>query len=424
MKLQKISNARIGDFYYSGRHSSGLRVLLYPKEDCVSTYAMFGTRYGSIDNCFQCGDEAAPENVPEGIAHFLEHKLFESETGDAFSRFAKTGASANAFTGFESTCYLFSCTDRLYDSMEILLDFVTSPYFTKETVEKEQGIIGQEIRMYDDDPQWRVMFNFLRAMYHTHPVRIDVAGTKESIEKITPDHLYRCYNTFYNLNNMVLAIVGNFDAGRVSEVCDRVLKPSEPFGVKRFFENEPASVVQNRIEEKFSVSLPLFQFGYKESAEKIRSEKDIAAMEVLLEIMASDASPLFQELLQRELINEASFSFEYFEGTGYASVSFSGESNDPQAVSEAIQAEAEKYQRKGIPEDVFERFKRAIYGESVAAFNSLSNIANFLVSFSLRDREVFTYLDALASLRLEEVEEKLKVFSQEQSVLSVITPAE
>lgn len=211
MDLQKVTSARVGDHYFKASHPTGLTIYLYPKESGNTTYAIFGAKYGSIDNCFCRSDEKAPETVPEGIAHYLEHKLFESEDGDAFARFAKTGASANAYTSFESTCYLFSCTERFYESLEILLDFVQSPYFTKETVAKEQGIIGQEIKMYDDDPQWRVMFNYLRAMYHAHPIRLDIAGTVESIAKITPEYLYRCYNTFYNLHNMALVLVGKFD---------------------------------------------------------------------------------------------------------------------------------------------------------------------------------------------------------------------
>lgn len=422
MELQKISGDRVGDFYYVGKHPTGLTIFLYPKEDSACTYAIFGTKYGSIDNGFQRSDEAAPETVPEGIAHFLEHKLFESEDGDAFSRYAKTGASANAFTGFESTCYLFSCTDRLYDSLEVLLDFVQSPYFTEQTVAKEQGIIGQEIRMYDDDPQWRVMFNFLKAMYHTHPVRVDVAGTEESIAKITPDYLYRCYRTFYNLNNMSLAIAGSFDTGQVLELCDRFLKPSEPVSVKRVFEPEPDTVVENRVEEQLSVAMPLFQFGYKEKADTHRTEKDIAAMEVLLETLASEASPLFQRLLEQNLINEASFCYEYFEGAGYAAVTFSGESRDPDAVAGAIEDEIEHFRREGIPPEDFERSKRAIYGENVAALNSVSNIANCLISFSFKDRKMFDYIEALAALQVSDAEEKLKSLQIEKSVLSVIRP--
>ena len=211
MQIEKVTGERARDSYYKIQHPSGLSIYLYPKESCSTAYAVFGAKYGSIDTCFQRSDETKPETVPEGIAHYLEHKLFESEDGDAFERFAKTGASANAFTSFESTCYLFSCTDQLYESLEILLDFVQSPHFTEESVAKEQGIIGQEIKMYDDDPQWRVMFNYLRAMYHTHPIRQDIAGTVESIAEITPEYLYRCYRTFYNLGNMALCIAGRLD---------------------------------------------------------------------------------------------------------------------------------------------------------------------------------------------------------------------
>ena len=330
-RITKIyQSQRVGDAYTEIKHPSGLTILLYPKEHCSTAYAMFGTRYGSIDNCFQRSDEPAPESVPEGIAHYLEHKLFESEDGDAFARFAKTGANANAFTSFESTCYLFSCTDRLYESLEILLDFVQSPYFTEETVRKEQGIIGQEIKMYDDDPQWRVMFNYLKAMYHSHPIREDIAGTVESIAQITPELLYRCYNTFYNLGNMVLTLAGNFDQEKVLEVCDRMLKPSAPVTVTRVFSQEPDTIVSSKVEERLSVALPLFQFGFKEpDASKPRSEKDVATTEVLLETLASEASPLFRDLLNRGLVNESSFAYEYFEGSGFATVIFSGSPTIP-----------------------------------------------------------------------------------------------
>ena len=426
MELQKISGGSVGDFYYTGAHPSGLRVFLYPKEKSSTTYAIFSTKYGSIDSCFQRSDEPAPETVPEGIAHYLEHKLFESEDGDAFQRYAETGASANAYTSFENTSYLFSCTDRLYDSLEILLDFVQSPYFTEETVRKEQGIIGQEIKMYDDDPQWRVMFNYLEAMYHAHPVRQDVAGTVESIAKITPELLYRCYNTFYNLGNMVLALAGNFQVERVLEVCDRMLKPAEPLPVKRIFPFEPDSVVTSYIQQQLPVASPLFQFGFKEPrANQIRTEKDVAAVEVLMETLASDASPLFRDLLDRGLVNEASFSYEYFEGNGYATPMFSGESKDPQAVAKSILQEVRRFQKEGIPPEAFERSKRCLYGEIVSALNSTGNIANGLSNMELRGRELFTYIDALAQLRPEDAEEKLQqIFLEEQSVLSVILPLE
>lgn len=423
MEMQKIIGERAGDFYYRCSHPSGLEICLYPKES-NTTYAIFGTRYGSVDNCFRRSDEAGPEEVPAGIAHYLEHKLFESEDGDAFARFAQTGASANAYTSFESTCYLFSCTDKLYESLEILLDFVQTPYFTKETVAKEQGIIGQEIRMYDDDPQWRVLFNYLRAMYHAHPIRLDIAGTVESIAQITPEYLYRCYNTFYNLHNMALVLAGRFDVEKVLALCDKTLKPSAPVTVERVFPEEPGAVVSPKIEERMAVALPLFQFGFKEDGSGTRTEKDLAAMEILLEVLASEASPLFRELLDQGLVNESSFSYEYFEGTGYATVMFGGESQDPEAVAQAICQELQRLYREGIPREAFERAKRALYGENISALNSTASTANGVLNLSLKGRELFAYIDALADITVEDAAQKLELLREDRSVLSVVWPLE
>lgn len=424
MQIEIIEGKRVGDRYYRVQHPSGLQIAIYPKENCNTTFAVFGTKYGSIDVCFRKENETHSETVPEGIAHFLEHKLFESEEGDAFVRFAKTGASANAFTSFESTCYLFSCTDRFYESLEILLDFVQSPYFTEQSVAKEQGIIGQEIKMYEDDPQWRVLFNYLRAMYHSHPIRCDIAGTVESISQITPDYLYRCYRTFYNLSNMVLTIAGNVSPEKALSVCDRMLKSGEPVKVERIFEEEPEDVVQSACSEKLPVAVPLFQFGFKEKAGKTpKSEKDVAATEVLLEILASDASPLFRRLLDRGLVNESTFSYEYFEGAGFATVMFGGESRDPKSVAEAITAEIARLKRDGIPQADFDCARNGVYGGNISALNSSSNIANGLINFIFKGREFFTYIDALADLQLSDVEEKMNdVFDLRQSVLSVIDP--
>lgn len=424
MEIKEITGKYITDVYYKIKHPAGLDIYIYPKENSSSTYAIFGTKYGSIDSCFQRSDEAKPETVPEGIAHYLEHKLFESEDGDAFSRYAETGASANAFTSFDTTCYLFSATDRVYDSLEILLDFVQSPYFTEETVAKEQGIIGQEIRMYDDDPQWKLFFNHLAALYYNHPIKKDIAGTVESIAKITPELLYRCYDTFYNLNNMALCIAGNVDIDKVLEVCDKMLKPSKPVSVDRVFDEEPDEIVTAYVEEKMAVASPLFQFGYKETVRsENRTERDVAAVEVLLEILASDASPLFRSMLDEGLINESSFSYDYFEGSGYASINFSGESKDPKLVSERIKNEIIRLKADGIPYDAFERSKRAVYGENIRAMNRVSNIANGIINRVFKDRELFSYIDVFPALTISDVEEKLKnIFEEGKSALSVILP--
>ncbi len=423
MKMNQVKSQRVGDCYYEMKHPSGLQIFVYPKENSHSTYAIFGTRYGSVDTSFQRSDEKEASTVPEGIAHFLEHKLFESEDGDAFSRYAKTGASANAYTSFDMTCYLFSCTENVYDSLEILLDFVQSPYFTEQTVQKEQGIIGQEIRMYDDDPQWRVLFNMLGGMYHQHPVKIDIAGTVESIAKITPDYLYRCYHTFYNLNNMVLCVAGNIDPERVAELADKMLKPSEPVEIKRIMAEEPDGVLKHRVEQKLSVAVPLFQFGFKENAAQRASIKQLVRTEILLEILASEASPLFRKLLDAGLINESSFATEYFEGPGYAAVIFAGESKDPDKVAEEIKKEIARLREEGIDAKAFARAKKAVYGRNVASLNSAENIANAMVSLTFAGRELFQYLDEIANTELEDIGKRLEEqMNPEYSTLSVVSP--
>jgi predicted Zn-dependent peptidase len=421
--MNKITSERVGDSYYRIQHPSGLQILVYPKENSHSTYAVFGTRYGSVDTCFKRSDENERSEVPAGIAHFLEHKLFESEDGDAFSRYAKTGASANAYTSFDVTCYLFSCTENVYESLEILLDFVQSPYFTEKTVQKEQGIIGQEIRMYDDDPQWRVMFNLLRALYHNHPVKVDIAGTVESIAEITPDYLYRCYHTFYNLNNMVLCVAGNVDVDKVLALADKMLKPSQPVSIDRIFKEEPLEVVTSRTEQKLSVAVPLFQLGFKEKTTKRLTTKEMAETEILLDVMASDASPLFRKLLDAGLINESSFSNEYFEGPGYAAVIFAGESKDPDAVADAIKQEAIRLRTEGIDKAAFERAKKAVYGRNVASLNSAENIANALVSLTFTNRELYHYIDDIANADLQSVQNRLNVqLNADYSALSIVSP--
>ena len=423
--IREVKSDRVGDRYYEVKHPSGLRIFVYPKEQNNSTYAVFGTRYGSVDTTFKRSDEADACTVPAGIAHYLEHKLFESEDGDAFARYAKTGANANAYTSFDVTCYLFSCTENVYESLEILLDFVQSPYFTEQTVQKEQGIIGQEIRMYDDDPQWRVMFNLLEALYHKHPVKVDIAGTVESIAQITPELLYRCYHTFYNLNNMVLCVAGNVELNKVLDLCDRMLKPSKPVEIERIFEEEPREVVKTRVEQKLSVVTPLFQLGFKENAVSRRTTKELAETEILLELMASDASPLFRRLLDAGLINESSFGYEYFEGPGYASVIFSGESKDPDRVAEEIRAETERLRRDGIDPEAFQRAKKALYGRNIAALNSVDNIANSMAVFAFAGRELYSYIDELANAKLDSVQKRLEeALDPAYSAVSVVYPVD
>lgn len=422
--IKQVKSERLGESYFEVRHASGLKIFIYPKPDSHSTYAVFGTNYGSVDNAFRRSDENETTRVPNGIAHYLEHKLFESEDGDAFARYAKTGASANAYTSFEKTCYLFSCSENVYDSLEILLDFVQHPYFTEQTVQKEQGIIGQEIRMYDDDPTWRVLFNLLGAMYHNHPVKIDIAGTVESIAQITPELLYRCYHTFYNLNNMALCVVGNVEENRVLELCDRLLKPSEDVQVERIFEPEPETIVQPRVVSKGSVATPLFYYGFKESAAHRPTDREDAETEILMEALSGESSPLFRRLMDRALINEASFSCEYFTGPGYAAVFFSGESKDPDAVAAEIQKELAAVRADGLSPDAFRRAQKAVYGRMISGCNSVENIANTMVGAAFAGQSLYGTIDAVAKATLADVQARLRTqMLPDCAVLSVVEPA-
>ncbi len=419
MNIREIRSDRIGESYYEIDHPTGLKIFVYPKEGYNSTYAIFGTHYGSIHNSFR-KDHSDVISVPDGIAHFLEHKLFECEEGDAFARFAKTGANANAYTSFDKTCYLFSCTDHFEESFEILLDFVTKPYFTDETVQKEQGIIGQEIKMYDDSPEWCCMFNMLSKMYEHHPVRIDIAGTVDSIAKITPDYLYSCYNTFYNLNNMVLCVVGKVDVDTVLSIADRMLKKSKDSTVESFFEEEPKGVSDSFVEQKMPVGLPLFNFGFKESSERLLSTEEIAYTDILLVMLASQNSPMYRDLLDSGLIN-SSFAHEFFEGDGFAVTIFSGESRKPEEAAEMIKDYVRKAHEEGLSKEDFEIAKRAVYGENLSAFNSVAAIANTMVDHYFSDREIYAYLEAVANAEFTDIQDRLsKMMNEEYAVLSVV----
>lgn len=421
--IREVKSERLGESYFEIDHPSGLKILVYPKKNYAATYAVFGTRYGSIDTEFRLNGEEKFTCVPEGIAHFLEHKLFESEDLDAFERYAKTGASANAYTSFDKTCYLFSCTGKFQESLEILLDFVTHPYFTEKTVQKEQGIIGQEIQMCRDEAGWEALFSLLRAMYKTHPVRIDIAGTVESIAEITPELLYKCYETFYNFSNMMLCVAGNVTPDEVLSVADRLLKPQKPIEIERKFHREPREVAESYTEETLSVAFPIFSLGFKEAVETPeRSLREILISDIILEAVAGKTSAFYSELLEAGLIN-TSFESEYFCGYGYAAWIFTGESPDGREVQKRITARIRALQESGISEADFERIRKKLYGRSIMQFNDIDGIANAMVSAYFCKEGLFDETEILQSLTLDEVNARLRTALQTDCAsLSVIKP--
>jgi predicted Zn-dependent peptidase len=418
---KEIIQSDIGESYLKAEHSSGLKIYILEKPQYNSCYAIFGTKYGSIDNCFSVNGEDV--EVPEGIAHFLEHKLFESEDGDAFSKYAKTGAYANAFTSFDKTCYLFSCSNMFYENLDILLNFVQSPYFTKETVQKEQGIIGQEIRMYDDSPAWRVMFNMLLAMYKNHPVRIDIAGTTESIAKIDDELLYKCYNTFYNPSNMFLCIAGNVESEKILKMVESGIKENNPLEIERRKPEEPNEVLEPMVSQNLAVAQPMFCFGYKLQGEKAPTVKDRICMAILLDVIAGDCSPLYKKLMENGLIND-DFSFEHFYGDGYNAVIFEGDSYNPKAVAEEIKLEITRIKEEGINKKLFAAIRSGLYGNAIRSFNSVENITMQLVDCAMNNTNLFDEIKYLKSVTAEDVLKRLALLENDKTVLSVINPME
>jgi predicted Zn-dependent peptidase len=425
MKINEYISKELNEKIVVAEHPSGLKIYICEKPDYTMTSALYGTRYGSIDTYFQNAKDGIRKDIPEGTAHFLEHKLFESEDGGVFQKYAKTGGIANAYTSFDRTCYLFSCTSSYEENLKILLDFVQNPYLTEENVEKEKGIIAQEIKMYEDSAGWRVFFNLLQAMYHTHPVRIDIAGTVESITDITCDMLKDCYNAFYDPSNMFLAIAGNIDKDTVLKIVDENLKKAEPKEISRGFYNEPDSVKEKYTEQKLTVGQPIFALGFKEShnGERI-SPREIIITNLLNIIIAGSASPLFNRLLAEGLINDE-FECEYFSGYGYGATIFSGESSDPQKVADEIKKEISRLRKDGIDKEEFNRILKKNYGrEIMESYGGVDSISGRLVELGVSGGKPFEDIEAYKTITYDECMDYLfKKYDFEKSSLSVILPA-
>ena len=421
MEKNIITSPDTGDSCIHVKHSSGLDIYICEMPGFSSVEALFGTKYGSVNTMFKMRDDKEYTVVPEGIAHFLEHNLFENEDCDVFELYAKTGASGNAFTSFDKTCYLFSCSKNYQDSLRILLDFVQKPYFTQETVDKEQGIIGQEIKMTNDNPEWRVFFNMLRCMYHSHPVKIDIAGTVESIAQIDADLLYKCYYTFYNLNNMVLSIAGNISADEVLAICDECLRPCEDKGLETVFPDEPDDIVMPEFFETQPVGAPIFNIGYKCHAcrGQERLKKTMAAS-VASSLLSDASSDMYKRLLDEGVIN-STFGTEVFNGDGYFTVIFSGESSDPAKVRDALIEETDRMLREGIDEKDFERIRKSTYGMLIRELNNVEAVANLLINAHMDGVGPYDTISVLSHMTSKDVLDFMKEeMVREHMVMSVI----
>ncbi|HBH1925683.1 TPA: insulinase family protein [Clostridioides difficile] len=427
--MEKIVNDILKEEVYYEKLQNGLDVYFMPKRGFMKKYAILATNYGSNDLEFVPIGEDKKIRVNEGIAHFLEHKMFEQpDGGDASDKFSKLGVNANAFTNFTMTAYLFSATENFYESLEHLIDYVQTPYFTDENVEKEKGIIAQEIKMYNDDPDWNVYFNCLKAMYVNYPARIDIAGTVDSIYKITKEELYKCYNTFYNPGNMALFVVGDLDVEKVIDVTkksnnykvDRLSK-----SIERFYPEEPEGVKEKEVIEKFPISMPMFNIGFKDSNVGLKG-KELLRKEIVTDILVGmlfkKGSKLYEDLYMQGLINE-NFGAGFSSQVDYAFSIIAGDSKEPKKVKEIILDYIEKSKKEGLSKEEFERTKKKKIGSFIKCFDSINFIGNSFISYVFKDINLLEYLDVIKDITFEEVEERLKEhFKEEYCVISIVEP--
>ena len=424
--MQIIENTKVKEKLYMDKLENGLTVMIIPKKGTIKKYAIWGTHYGSINNDFVVPGEANETKVPDGIAHFLEHKMFEQENGtNSLDTLTAIGANANAYTTNDHTAYLFECTDNFEEAFTELADYIQHPYFTDENVEKEKGIIGQEIMMYDDYPEWTLYINAIKAMYSKNPVRIDIAGTIESISHIDKEVLYKCYNTFYNPSNMALVLCGDFEIEKTMEFVKSKLLQTKAIGeIKRIFEEEPEEINQKQIKAEMEVSIPSFMIGYKVKSEKEEIVKKHIALEILLNMLAGKSSRLYEKLYEEGLL-QAPLDLDFEFAENYAHILIGGQSKEPEKVQERLNIEIKKLKNDGVNDADFERTKKTIYGQYVKEYNEVGDIARMFLADYFKGINSFEYLENYNQITKEYLDQILKeIFVEEKQVISIVSPKE
>lgn len=426
--METLINKNIDEKIYHDKSNKGIKVFFMPKVGFTKKYAVFSTDFGSIDLEFKVDNEDVTI-IPEGIAHFLEHKLFEDRTENIFEQFSDYGANVNAFTSFNQTSYLFNTVDNFYESLELLVKFVQGPYFTDENVNKEKGIIGQEIKMYDDNPSWRVMFNCLKAMYKYHPIRKDIAGTIESIETIDKEILYKAYETFYNPSNMILLVVGDLEFEKVMESVNKVerdfeLKDSK---VERIFKEEPDEVNEKLIEDRMMTSKPIFYFGIKDNNLGLTGKeavKNDMITNIIHDMLFSPSAEFYNEMYNDGLI-DSSFG-SYFTGKrNYGHSLIVGQSNEVEEIQERIFKLLKNKAEDILKKDDFLRIKKKTIGDFVTGFDSIEFIANTFTELYFDNFNLLDFLDVLEEVNYEDVLNRFREhFRADRLVLSLINPLE
>ena len=421
--MQIIENSKVKEKLYIEKLENGLTVMIIPKKGIQKKYIIWGTNYGSNDSTFIVPGETEVTEVPKGVAHFLEHKMFEQENGkNSLDVLTALGVNANAYTTNNHTAYLYECTDNFYEALDEFMDYVQHPYFTDENVEKEKGIIGQEIMMYDDYPDWKVYLNALECMYHKHPVKLDITGTIETISHIDKDILYKCYNTFYNPSNMAMVVSGDFEPEKLLEEIKKRLVDKKANGeIKRIFEEESKEIVKEKTVQNMEVSKPLYAIGIKDMpAEQKEKVKKHIAIEVLLNLIIGASSELYKKLY--DMGNTFSVpSIEYEFDKNYAHILIIGQSNNPEELYKMFKEQVQKLIQDEINEDEFKRTIKMIYGEYVKEYNDIVDISRMFLSDYFKGINSFDYLEEINTINVEYLNQVLKdVFNEKNMVLSVV----
>lgn len=419
--IERITSSVIGESCIKYVHPCGVTVFMLPMKGYSTVTAQFSVRFGSQDCRFRIGG-GEEITIPDGTAHYLEHKLFESEEKDAFALFAQTGASCNAGTSYDYTVYYFSCAENFAKNLGILLGFVQQPYFTPENVEKERGIIEQEITMYQDSPNWRVIMELLSGVYSENPIKTDVAGTAESISHITDKILYDVYNAFYNPANMYLCIAGNFDPDEAIRVCEQSLNDREPLDLEPVPFTEPYEVAKKRTEISMPVAKPLFAIGFKRpDADGYAALEEYIYYNIIFDCIFGDMSDFYTRMRDEGYLND-SFGDAVFKGRGYVMPYAIGESDDPDHVLEEMKKEIRKFKADPPTREMFSRIKKATYGDCARTYNNVEATAQTLTDAALAGTTPFSNVEAAAGAEYEKMLEKLAGLDEENVCLSVIRP--
>ena len=421
--MQIIESNKIKEKAYTENLENGMKVIIIPKPNLEKKYIIWGTHFGSIDNKFVMPNTGEEVSIPDGVAHFLEHKMFEQPNGtNSLDTLMALGLDANAYTTNEHTAYLFECSNNFYEGLDELMDYVQHPYFTEENVEKEKGIIAQEIKMYDDEPGWRLYMNAMDCMYKENPIKIDITGTQETISKIDKEILYKCYNTFYHPSNMTMVVCGNFIPEELlEEIKKRLVKKEEQGEIKRIYPEKEKDINKPYKEVKMEVSLPIFVLCYKDTEGMTEDiVKKHIAIEILLNMIIGKSSDTYKELYESgTLVSQPDMDYEF--SKEYAHILISGQSNDPEKVKNKIENIVKKYQKSGLDAEHFNRIRKKIYGNYVVEYNNVGNIARMFLADSIKEINSFDYIEKFNEVTKEYTEDVLKnVFKRENMIMSVV----